>query len=117
IFNGDIFSVMLRRNSPNDLFDVSIDPNVVPLDYDLIVQRNEHGRKIFYSTSSIILYDNDNDVFSQFGRFRLSDGRFEGTLDKLSIWNVPIDDGDFEEHVNDLNSYGYSGSAQYQNLF
>ena len=28
-----------------------------------------------------------------------------------------LDDNDFEEHVNDLNSYGYSGSVPYQNLW
>jgi hypothetical protein len=117
IFNGDIFSVMLRRNYPNDLFDPAIDPNVVPVEYDLTVQRNENGRTIFQSTSSAIFYDSDNDVFSQFGRFRLSNGMFKGTLDKLLIWDVPIDDDDFEEHVNDLNSYGYSGSAPYQHLW
>ena len=68
----------------------SIDPNVVPVEYDLTVQRNENGRRIFYSTSSVILYDDDNDIFSQFGRFRLTNGTFKGTLDKLSIWDVPI---------------------------
>jgi hypothetical protein len=117
LFNGDIFSVMLRKNNPNDLFDISIDQNVIPIEYDLIVQRNENGRRIFYSTSSAILYDDDNDIFSQFGRFRLSNGTFKGTLDKLLIWDIPISNNDFEEHVNDLNSYGYSGSIPYQNLW
>lgn len=117
IFNGDIFSVMVRRNQPFDLFDPSTDINDIPLEYDLTIQRNENGNRIFYSTGSIIMYNNDNAIFSQWGRFRLTDGNFTGTLDKLSIWNVPIDDGDFEEHVNDLNSYAYSGSVADQNLW
>jgi len=117
IFNGDIFSVMLRRNYPNSLFDPSTDLNDIPTEYDLTVQRNENGRKIFYSTSDAIFYNNDNDVFSQFGKFRLSDGTFKGALDKLLIWDVPIDDNDFEEHVDDLNSYGFSGSVPYQHLW
>jgi len=108
---------MLRRDYPNSLFDISTNQNFVPTEYDLTVQRNENGRRIFYSTSSAILYNTDNNVFSQFGRFRLSNGTFKGTLDKLLIWDVPISDGDFEEHVNDLNSYGYSGSVPYQNLW
>jgi len=117
IFNGDIFSVMVRRNDSFSQFEPTTGSNLVPLEYDLTVQRNENGRKIFYSTSSVILYETDNSVFSQWGRFRLSNGNFEGTLDKLSIWDIALDDKDFEEHVNDLNSYGYSGSAAYQNLW
>lgn len=117
ILNGDIFSVMLRRNLPFEMFESSLDPSVIPLQYDLYVQRNDDGRRLFYSTSSVILYDDDNDVFAQFGRFKLTNGLFKGTVDKLSIWDIPIDDNDFEEHVNDLNSYGYSGSAAYQNLW
>lgn len=117
IFNGEIFSVMLRRNEPDNFFESSIDPDVVPLNYDLTVQRNENGRQIFYSTSSAIFYESDNSVFSQFGKFRMTNGTFKGTLDKLSIWDIPINDNDFQEHVNDLNSYGSSGSIPYQNLW
>ena len=116
IFNGDIFSVMLRKNDPNLNFEFSPNPNSYPLIYDLIVQRNENGRKIFYSTSSVILNVGDNTIFNQFGKFQLSDGKFTGTIDKLSIWDVPIDDNDFEEHVNDINSYGFNGSLSYKNL-
>ena len=117
IFNGEIFTVMVRKNLPFWLFESNVDPNVIPLQYDLYVQRNDDGRRLFYSTSSAIIYDDDNDVFAQFGKFRLTNGLFKGTVDKLSIWDIPIDDNDFEEHVNDLNSYGYSGSAAYQNLW
>ncbi len=117
IFNGDIFSVMVRRNQPYGLFEQSLDRNEVPLEYDLTVQRNENGNRIFYSTGSIIMYDSDNRIFSQWGRFRLTNGNFKGTLDKLSIWDTSLDDGDFEEHVNDLNSYSYSGSVADQNLW
>ncbi len=118
IFNGDIFSVMVRQNNPYYLFDVETTGSYqVPLEYDLTVQRNEHGRTIFYSTSSIILYENDNSIFSQFGRFRLSNGTLQGTLDKLLLWDLPIDDNDFNEHVDDINSYGYSGSVAYQDLW
>jgi hypothetical protein len=117
IFNGEIFSVMLRRNEPDYFFETSPDPDIVPLNYDLTVQRNENGRAIFYSTSSAMLYQADNSTFSQFGRFRMTNGTFRGTLDKVSIWNIPLDNNDFTEHVNDLNSYGYSGSVPHQNLW
>lgn len=117
VFNGDIFSVMVRRNDPDSLFESSLDLNAIPLDYDLIVQRNENGRQIFYSSSSVVMYKADNSIFSQWGRFRLTSGNFKGTLDKVSIWDIALDDGDFEEHTNDLNSYGYSGSLAYENLW
>jgi hypothetical protein len=117
IFNEEIFSVMLRRNNVDEDFQSNTNPQSYPLQYDLVVQRNENGRRLFYSTSSAILNVTDNTVFNQYGRFYLSDGTFNGTLDKLSLWNVPISDNDFEEHVNDINSYGYSGSNAYQNLW
>ena len=63
IFNGDIFSIMVRRNQPFDLFDPTVDTNAIPLEYDLVVQRNENGNRIFYSTGSIIMYDSDNEIF------------------------------------------------------
>ena len=108
---------MLRRNDPYYLFEPAADPSVIPLVYDLQVRRNENGRNIFNSTSSATIYQADNDTFAQFGRFRLTNGNFKGTLDKISIWDSPIDDSDFEEHVNDLNSYGYSGSMPFDNLW
>jgi hypothetical protein len=117
IFNGDIFSVMVRRNDVNPEFEPTSSVNDYPTKYELIVQRNENGRRLFYSSGSAYFQSLDNTVFDQFGRFYLSDGMFKGTLDKLSVWDVSIDDGTFEEHVNDLNSYGYSGSNAYQNLW
>jgi hypothetical protein len=119
IFNGDIFSVMLRRYEVSEEFEAtsSVSVNDYPTQYELIVQRNENGRQLFCSSASVYLQSLDNTVFSQFGTFRLSDGIFQGTLDKLSIWDIPINDLDFEEHVNDLNSYGYSGSTAYKNLW
>lgn len=117
IFNGEIFSVMLRRNEVSNDFEYSPDYNAIPIEYDLVVQRNEDGRKIFYSITSSNFYAQDNRIFAKYGRFSLSDGTYIGTLDKLGIWDVPLDDNDFEEHVNDLNSYGYSGSSAFQNLW
>ena len=116
LFNGSIYSVMLRRNNPNSNFQYSTSSNAYPTIYDLTIQRNEDGRKLFYSTSSFVMDLVDNTIFNQYGRFRLSNGTFVGNLDKLSIWGIPIGDSDFEEHVNDLNSYGYSGSNAYKNL-
>lgn len=121
IFNGDIFSVMLRRSDPNIGFEETAIANEIPLQYQLTVQRNENGRAIFYSTSSVNLLDLDNSVFAQYGIFRLGNGsddsHYAGKLDKLMIWNIPVTDSDFNVHVDDINSYGFSGSNAYKNLW
>jgi hypothetical protein len=117
IYNGDIFSVMVRKNDIDSDFQYASSSNSYPTQYDLYVQRNENGRRLFYSTSSQILNVSDNSAFSQYGKWTLSDGTFVGSIDKLNIWDVALDDMDFEEHVNDINSYGYSGSVAYQNLW
>jgi hypothetical protein len=71
IFNGDIFSVMLRRNEVSSDFEYNINQNAAPIQYDLIVQRNENGRQIFYSITSSNFSAQDNGIFSQYGRFSL----------------------------------------------
>ena len=117
IFNGKIFSVMVRRKDVSPDFEYNVDSNATPCLYDLTIQRNEDGRKVFYSSTSSNFYAQDNRIFSQYGRFWLSDGTFVGTLDKLNIWDISLDNNDFEEHVNDLNSYGFSGSNAFRNLW
>ena len=117
LFNGQIFSVMLRRNDVDENFEATSSVNDYPTQYDLVVQRNENGRQLFRSETTTYLQSLDNRVFDQYGRFYLSSGDYVGTLDKLSVWNVAISDNDFEEHVNDLNSFGFSGSTAYQNLW
>lgn len=116
IFNGDPFSLMLRRNPPFSVFETATDEDAPPLKYDLYIQRNDNGVVLFQSANSVILETQDNKVFSNYGRFRLGNSGllnqncFIGTLDKLNIWDVAIDDLDFEEHVNDYNAYSFSGS-------
>jgi hypothetical protein len=121
IFNGNIFNILLRKNYPYSKFEYSTDENNIPIKYDLEVQRNENGRIIFQSTSSNILLQNDNEIFSQYGNFYLgnvsSTDSFYGTLDKFNIWDIPLDESDFNCHVNDLNCYGFSGSNSNQHLW
>ena len=138
IFSGDIFSVMLRRNYSSSFFSTgSILEDSVPIKYDLHVQRNESGRQIFRSTSSFYVSGSYNKAFSDISkplknflaignwpvwRNGTSIGNnFDGTLDKIRLWRVPIDDGDFEDHVNDVNSYSWASSSAaaplYNNLY
>ena len=123
IFNGDPFSVLVRRNDPYSVFEDTTTEDAPPLKYDLTVQRSDNGIVLFQSTNSVILETQDNMVFSNYGKFRLGNGGllapnyFIGTLDKLNIWDIPLSDLDFDEHVNDFNAYSYSGSNANQHLW
>lgn len=132
LFNGNVFSVMLRRNYPSTAFATSsltassYFENLIPTKYDLYVQKNESGRVVFKSTSSAILTKEYNQAFSDttklqgnrilvgnwYSSYDNLGNSFIGLLDKIRLWAVPIDDIDFEDHVNDFNSYSwYSSSA------
>lgn len=124
IFDGNIYSVMVRRNYPDPGSEYSYDDDNHQLRYDLYVQRNEYGRRIAYSTSSVYLTGSYNGIFSRTGMYQYGSiwnetsnpnnpGPFYGTLDKVMIWNPPITDDDFEDHVNDYNSYVLSQTSSY----
>lgn len=122
LFDGNVYSIMLRRNSPSDEFDELGNVTAMPCSYDLYVQRNEFGRQIIKLTSSYISYDSDVNIrFSQgiSGSYLVrgnwfidynNDNGFHGAFDKFQIWYDPITDSNFEDYVNSINSYAYSGS-------
>jgi len=128
LFNGDVFSVMLRRNWPTILFATGsgLLEDSLPTKYDLYVQRNESGRMVFQATSSIVLSRDYNQGFSDISKpvgnrllignwasnYPVLGNAFIGVLDKIRLWRIPIGDSDFQDHVNDFNSYSwYSSSA------
>lgn len=141
IFNGDVFSVMLRRNWPDSIFSTSsVSENSIPTKYDLYVQKNDQGRVVFKSTSSVILTEKYNNAWSMWSETPQSSSyliigngsgpyysgsyihnSFEGVIDKILIWRPAVSDSDFEDHVNDWNSYSWSGSTDdeplYKNLY
>lgn len=135
IFNGDIFGVMLRRNYPSDLFTTSsgITEDDLVARYDLYLQRNESGRQIFRSTSSFFVSGSYNRAFSVTGsssqNFLLVGNEriwkngevygnsFDGALDCIRLWRIPIDDIDFEDHINDIHSYSWNSSSAYFPLY
>ena len=122
LFDGNVYSVMLRRNSPSDEFDEYGDVTALPCSYDLYVQRNEFGRQIVKVTSSYVSYDPETNIrFSQgvSGSYLVRGNWFRnynnncglhGAFDKLQVWYDPITNGNFEDYVNSINSYAYSGS-------
>jgi hypothetical protein len=120
IFDGNVYSVMVRRNDPDLFYQFAENTNYVPTKYDLYVQRNEGGRKIICSTSSYINYDIQNNIdFDGVGYFMIggwfaehNQTAYTGTFDKLLLWGDPITDSNFEDHVNNISSYAFNGSRE-----
>lgn len=121
LFDGNVYSVMLRRNTPSSEYE--FDPNVdaVPCRYDLYVQRNEFGNRAVYLTASKVSYDvatNQQFDVSNTGSYIMIGGwfadlngqGFTGAMDKWQMWYDPITDSNFEDYVNYINSYSFSGS-------
>jgi hypothetical protein len=119
MFNGEVYSVMLRRNDPDPLFEFDPNIDVVPTRYDLYVQRNEFGMQILKATGSQICYESSSNY--QFNGVSMSlmmgnwfadyNGQgFTGAADKLQVWFDPLLDSNFEDYVNSINAYSFSGS-------
>lgn len=130
IFDGEIFNIRLRRNSPSSDFEETAHSQSLPAQYDLTVQRNESGRRIFRSINSSIGYYDDNmgwDGISRLDTWEVT-GSYGNTtsgsvifgtypykmvnfaLGNIMVWDVPIGEDDFEIHCNDYSSFAYSGS-------
>ena len=119
LFDGNIYSVMLRRNLPDGGFEYTSNIDSVPTKYDLYVQRNEFGNQILRLTSSQVCYDTASTIrFGSGGRMNLigwfsyHNGQgYTGTFDKFQIWADPIIDSNFEDYVDNINAYSYNGSS------
>jgi hypothetical protein len=118
IFDGNVYSVMIRRNDPDENYVRASDTNIIPAKYDLYVGRNISGRNVILSTSSYMNYDViSNERFNSAGNFMVG-GWFHdvngqgyiGTMDKFMLWLNPVTDSNFQDHVNNPNSYALSGS-------
>lgn len=121
LFDGELYSVMLRRNDPSSEYEISDNADAIPCRYDLYVQRNESGNRAVYITASKVCYDADvNALFdiSNTGSNIMLGGWFAthnqqgytGTMDKFQLWADALTDGNFEDYVNSINSYSFSGS-------
>lgn len=124
LFDGDIYSIMVRRNLSPDGFEFDENTDAVPCVFDLYVQKNERGERALRLTSSAISYDYDaNQKFSSIGVghhlvrggwFTYHNGQgFHGVFDKLQVWYDPLTDSNFEDYVNSINSYAFSGSRPF----
>lgn len=120
LFDGNVYSIMLRRNYPDQNFDYSSNIDLVPCFYDLYIQRNKSGIKEVYITSSAACYNTQaNQIFDLSisssikigGWFSTLNGQgFVGAMDKWQMWAAPLTNGNFEDYVNHINSYSFTGS-------
>jgi PKD repeat protein len=125
LFDGDVYSLMLRRNTPSTEYEENINVDAVPCRYDLYVQKNESGQRAVYITASSVCYEASVNQFFDVsntgsnimigGWFADHNGQgYTGTFDKFQMWYDPITDSNFEDYVNHINSYSFSGSRDPQ---
>lgn len=124
LFDGSIYSVMLRRNLPDTGFEYTSDVNLYPTKYDLYVQKNEGGEQMLRITASVVNYNTQsNTIFSGGGWIHIggwfsdwNGGGYTGCFDKFQIWRASLSDEDFETYVNNINSYAFNASYPHQSL-
>lgn len=119
LFDSNIYSIMIRRNSPSDFFQFSPSTYAIPSKYDLVIQRNEFGREIIkistssvcYNTASNFTFNGSASLLKIGGWFTDINGQaFVGAFDKLQVWKDTVQDISFEDYVNSINSYNFTGS-------
>jgi len=114
IFDGNVYSVMVRKNDVSSLYIGSSNINEVPTTYDLFVEINEEGTNRLRSIKSDTFEYTQNAAFTGGSvRFlKLGSSQFSGSIDKLNLWTVPITDNNFKEHANNFDSYYESNYEQ-----
>lgn len=116
VFNGDTFSLILRKNDQNTLFDSTLTSSsidLIPLEYDIIIKNSEGDRINFEKQSTVILSGSYNTRFKEtdkiyFGNYNLplnSTNSFYGLVDQIKIWKKSIPDERLNSHVFFNNSY------------
>lgn len=129
LFDGSIYNVMLRRNTPWHEFESGSEQQI-PTKYDLCVRKNVDGRTSTYKSSSIIMDVDGNKLFSKTGQLHFqakanidypvvpnSVAAVGVNVDKINLWDIPISDAEFVDYSNNYNSYAYSGSEGYKHLW
>ena len=127
IFDGNIYSIMLRRNQSDYGFEFTTNYNAVPSLYELYIKRNQFGTNVIALSSSAVCYDvSTNTRFDQGGHIKIGgwfadyNGQgFTGAFDKFQAWLNPIANEDLEDYTNNFSAYASrgSGSVAYESLF
>ena len=126
LFDGNVYSVLIRRNNIDPNFEITTNLDVLPRQYELVVQRNDEGYIFTNSTSSYVNYNpNVNITFDGNTSTRIVIGGwflpwnstpFNGAFDKLEIFTNAISDDNFIDYVNNINSYANYSGSNFSNL-
>ena len=116
IFDGNIYSVMLRRNLPDSGYEFNANFDSIPSEYDLWVKRNDSGNQIVNLTSSAICYLTASNIqYGQGGLLKIGgwfadiNGQgFTGCFDKFQVWRQPLPYGNMEDYTNNFNAYAFN---------
>jgi len=126
LFDGNIYSVILRRNYPDLGFEFDPNYDVVPAKYELWIKRNEFGNQIVNLSSSAICYDFDTNIrFGQGGQLKIGgwfadyNGQgYTGCFDKFQVWKEPLPDFNIEDYTNNFSAYSFRGDTiPYETLY
>src|ERR1039458_6740493 len=127
LFDGNIYSVMLRRNWPDAGFEFTPNYDAVPAEYDLYVKRNEFGTQRVNLSSGAVCYDPATNIrFGSSGHLKIggwfadANGQgYTGCFDKLQVWKDPVPDSNVEDYTNNLSAYSFrgTGSIPYESLY
>lgn len=117
LFDGNIYSVMLRRNYPDEGYEYHPNYDSIPSKYDLWVKRNESGNQLLNLTTSFVCYDTASNIrFGSGGKLKIGgwfadvNGQgFTGCFDKFQIWKSPLPDDNMEDYTNNFSAYSFRG--------
>ncbi len=119
IFNGKIYSVLLKVKSASDQFDVGVGN---PSYLEFRVVSVEDDRLIFDRTKSLVIASTFADLFYSsstiyVGNYTASNN-FHGNIDKINVWSSELTDESFLDHARNFDAYNnYSASATYSDLY
>jgi hypothetical protein len=125
LFDGNIYSVMLRRNYPDLGYEFDPNYDAVPAKYDLWIKRNDSGNQLVNLTSSAVCYLTASNIqFGSGGKVKIGgwftdvNGQgFTGAFDKFQIWKAPLPDDNLEDYTNNFSAYAFRGdTVPYENL-
>lgn len=119
IFNGKIYSVLVKVISAVDQFDFG-SQNPSYLQFRVVCV--EDDRLIFDTTKNIVISDAYTQFFYSSGTIYVgnynSNNLFYGNLDKINIWSSELSDDAFLDHARNFDAYNnYSSSTTYGDLY
>lgn len=107
IFDGNVYSVMIRKNNVSSEYTSSNNLDLIPTKYDLVVAINEDGENRLISVDTDTFSYNTNLKFTSGSNpyLKFGSSNFSGSIDKINLWTTPILLDDFKEHANNFDSY------------